>query len=268
MEFEDIDKNRLDNQERFLNPNLHLNEADAISAVECSFVQHLDVFFQSWQKIHLEQPVLEKTISVEPVHLSNFFDAFKQALVPIVEAKQQGLMLNVWKNSGLGSDEVRNSKVLKWFLDCNGDHGQGNTILVQLLQLLPKPFRGFEPQFYSTIEECCPLGNLENRVDIEIDAPEFLIFIEVKINANEGVKQLQRYKDIAQKKAGGRPWLVVYLTRDGKLPPNYLDHAEGLYGLSWRDIARAFKQQYACCQNSSNRSLWLLSQYADHIKSL
>ena len=240
MEFEDIDKNRLDNQERFLNPNLHLNEADAISAGECSFVQHLDVFFQSWQKIHLEQSVLEKTISVEPVHLSNFFDAFKQALVPIVEAKQQGLMLNVWKNSGLGSDEVCNSKVLKWFLDCNGDHGQGNTILVQLLQLLPKPFRGFEPQFYSTIEECCPLGNLENRVD----------------------------KDIAQQKAGGRPWLVVYLTRDGKLPPNYLDHAEGLYGLSWRDIARAFKQQYACCQNSSNRSLWLLSQYADHIKSL
>lgn len=262
----ELEKNTFDNRERALNPNSTSNKVNVISVAERGFVQHLDVFFQSWQKIHLERPAPEKVINVEPVHLSHFFDAFKQALVPIVEAKEQGLMLNVWKNSGIGSDEVRNSKVLKWFLDCGGDHGQGNKILLQFLKLLPAPFCDFQPKFYSTLEECCPLGNLESRVDIEIDAPEFLLFIEIKINANEGFQQLERYREIAQKKAAGRPWLVVYLTKTGKLPALYLDNTNALFGISWREMAKAFKK-YTNSQNLNNRSLWLLSQFADHTKT-
>ncbi|OTG75448.1 hypothetical protein B9T26_05545 [Acinetobacter sp. ANC 4169] len=181
------------------------------------------------------------------------------------KAKANGLMLNVWKTASLKTDEVRNSKVLKWFLDCYGDHGQKNAILLKFLQLLPEPFSKFQSENYKTIEECCPLGGQESRVDIEIDSREFLIFIEIKINAMEGQNQLQRYIDIARAKAGNRQWLIVYLTKDGKLPQRYQNN-EGLFGLSWSIVAKQFKS-HTKSADMNNRGIWLLSQFADHIKS-
>ncbi|WP_180189960.1 PD-(D/E)XK nuclease family protein [Acinetobacter sp. YH01009] len=263
MEFQDIAKN---SSENFLTHSVCLMETEIVSAKEQNCSKQLEAFFKAWQKISLDIPTPEKVISVDHLNLSRFFDAYKKALFLVLEAREAGLLLNVWKNSGLGSDEVRNSKVLKWFLDCSGDHGQGNKILLQFLKLLEAPFCDFQSEFYSTIEECCPLGNLESRVDIEIDALEFLLFIEIKIHANESFQQLERYRGIAKKKAAGRPWLVVYLTKDGNLPTDYLDNAEGLRGLSWGRMAKAFKK-YVNSQNLNNRSLWLLSQFADHTKT-
>lgn len=263
MEYKDTTKNTSEN---FLTHRTCLMESEIVSAKEWKCSKQLDAFFKSWQNINLDIPTPEKVTSVDHLNLSQFFDAYKKALFPVLEAREAGLLLNVWKNSGLGSDEVRNSKILNWFLDCRADHGQGNIILLQFLQLLPEPFCNFQPQFYTSIEECCPLGRLENRVDIEIDAPEFLLFIEIKIHANESFQQLERYRGIAKKKAAGRPWLVVYLTKDGNLPTDYLDNAERLRGLSWGRMAKAFKK-YVNSQNLNNRSLWLLSQFADHTKT-
>lgn len=231
------------------------------------FEQRLDLFFKEWRDLPPFKEIQEQSLFVDSIALERFFHNFNIAAEPIRAAKKQGFTLNVWKAAGLGTKEVRNSPVLKWFLDCRGDHGQGNAILLMLLKLLPTRFHQYQPDNYSAIDECCPLGNLENRVDIEIDADEFLLFIEIKINATEGQDQLQRYIDIAQAKAKNRDWLVVYLTRDGTLPESYLNHdSKNLVGMSWSTISKLL-YQYAKLADVNNRGAWLAEQFADHIKT-
>ena len=222
---------------------------------QLSFEQQLEQFFKDWRKVFINDR-----------QLARFFVQYQsdEVQAPMLAAQQQGLGVNVWQTAGLKNDEVRHSKVLKWFLDCRGDHGQGNTILLQLLKELPL-LEKYQPKRYFTTEECCPLGSQESRVDIEIDADEFLLFIEIKINATEGKDQLQRYIDIAQAKAKNRDWLIVYLTRDGKLPEKYNAH-KNLKGMSWMGISKILSE-YTKNSEVNNRSAWLVKQFADHIKN-
>ena len=221
---------------------------------QLSFEENLGQFFKDWRKVFINDR-----------QLARFFAQYQsdEVQAPILAAQQQGLAVNVWQTAGLKNDEVRHSKVLKWFLDCRGDHGQGNAILLHLLKELPL-LEKYQPKRYFTTEECCPLGNQESRVDIEIDADEFLLFIEIKINAMEGRDQLQRYIDIAQSKAKNRDWLIVYLTRDGKLPEKYNAH-KNLQGMSWIEISKILFK-YVKNVDVNNRSAWLVKQFADHIK--
>lgn len=238
---------------------------------QLSFEQKLELFFKKFRDLPSIEEVPEQPLFVDSNKLEIFFNSFDDALEPMREARKKGLSVNVWKAAGLGENEVRNSQILKWLLDYRGDHGQGNKILVELLkllELLPQRFQNYSLERYSTIAECCPLGNQESRVDIEIDADEFLLFIEIKINATEGKDQLQRYIDIAQAKAKKRDWLVVYLTKDGKLPEKYQSYKEQekLIGLSWEKLAEIF-YEYAKDRDVNNRSAWLVKQFADHIKT-
>ena len=230
---------------------------------QLSFEQKLELFFKKFRDLPSIEEVSEQPLFVDSMALESFFKNFDLAVEPLRAAKKQGLALNAWKAAGLKDEEVRHSKVLKWFLDCRGDHGQGNEILLQLLKELPL-LEKYQPKRYFTTEECCPLGNQESRVDIEIDADEFLLFIEIKINAAEGKDQLQRYIDIAQAKAKKRYWLVVYLTRDGKLPEKYKAH-KNLQGMSWMEVSKILFE-YTKNSDVNNRSAWLVKQFADHVK--
>ena len=222
---------------------------------QLSFEENLGRFFKDWRKVFINDR-----------QLARFFNQYQsdEVQAPILAAQQQGLGVNVWQTAGLKNDEVRHSKVLKWILDCRGDHGQGNAILLHLLKELPL-LEKYQPKRYFTTEECCPLGNQESRVDIEIDADEFLLFIEIKINAMEGRDQLQRYIDIAEAKAKDRDWLIVYLTRNGKLPERYNAH-KNLKGMSWMGISKILSE-YTKNSEVNNRSAWLVKQFADHIKN-
>ncbi|MDM1020914.1 PD-(D/E)XK nuclease family protein [Acinetobacter sp. VNK23] len=225
---------------------------------QLSFEENLGQFFKDWRRVFINDK-----------KLARFFNHYQsdEVQAPILEAKRQGLAVNVWQTAGLKNEEVRHSKVLKWFLDCRGDHGQGNAILLQLLKELPV-LEKYQPQRYFATEECCPLGNQESRVDIEIDADEFLLFIEIKINATEGKDQLQRYIDIAQAKAKNRDWLIVYLTRDGKLPERYQSYEKDnkVIALSWKKLSKVL-YEYTKGKEVNNRSIWLVKQFADHIKT-
>ena len=230
------------------------------------FSTQLSCFFSDWVKVDQQQDevIQEQPLYIDSAALESFFQDFDKAAEPIREARGNGLLSNVWQAAGLGAKEVRNSQVLKWFLDWRGDHGQGNKVLVKFLKLLPEEFH-CKPERYFSTAECCPLGKQDNRVDIEIDAQEFLLFIEVKINATEGEDQLQRYIDIVKAKAGNRNWHVVYLTKDGKLPEKYKNQGN-LKGISWRKVTEKFTE-YAEQEDINNRGAWLAKQFADHIKT-
>lgn len=234
------------------------NENELINKI--SLANSLDKFFKEWSRAYIDK-----------LEWAKFFDEFLEIQKALDLDRKNGLKANVWTVSGLKKDERRNTDVLKWFLDCKGNHGQRASIFHQFLQLLPEPFCNFEPTTYSIVTESCPLGLNESRVDIEIVAEEFILFIEVKIGASEGVNQLQRYHDIAQAKsqAKQKQYLIVYLTRDGKLPSRH-EHDNKYLGLKWSEVSRQFELYSAeiSKQSRENNSIWLLSQFSEHIKNI
>lgn len=243
-------------------------------------VSKLKGFFQAW-KVFQENELLKKR-NMQPAasdflilsQMKSFFNQYEEARKPIIEERRQGKKANVWKAANLGRNEVRNSRVLKWMLDASEDHGQESEIFKLFLSCSPELFpflelvvESLEQQpltyAYRTTEECCPLSNKQERVDIEIESEKFLLFIEVKIDATEGNWQLQRYCEIAKAKAGNdRKWAVIYLTIDGSLPKNYHQDDGRIITLSWKRVAKAFKSY-----KTQNYGAWLVHQFADHIES-
>lgn len=241
-------------------------------------IAQLDTFFKMWKEEVFLEPSEEKTELVIPDRekLQYFFSEYKEARVPMEEEKALGMKVNVWKTANLGRYEVRNSKVLRWFLDMYEDHGQGSFFLKALYDSLGWDKSSFPfPSVYRATEECCPLGDESERVDIEIESDEMLLFIEVKIDALEGKEQLKRYHDVAKIKAGSREWKIIYLTKDGVVKYDQedkqnLSDKEKIIGLSWTHFAKVLQKQIRQelrknPNNRNNRSLWLAEQFVEHI---
>ncbi len=251
----DADTHAYNNSERtafltkmreLLNPVEAVDTTDDLPRKLSHFLTRMSELLAKTQSTSGEETP-EVTLSAQDVQV--FFDKLKPAIAEyeevLADLKRQGLMANVWKATGLKQDEVRNSSVLKWFLDCYADHGQGNLFLTHFLRMLPEPFDRFIPNNYRTYVESNYVDDVTNRIDIVIDAAEFLLFIEVKINSNEGKDQLLRYLNTAKNNTRGRAYKVVYLTRNGKLPEKvgefYSKDIPNLCGLSWKSVADKFK---------------------------
>ena len=230
-----------------------------------NFDIQLQSFFDQWEKIprHPSKAEHKNELFPSASQLSIFFKNFEKEYQRIIEFRKQGLYTNVWQTSGLKKDEVRNSQVLKWFLDCNADHGLENLVLDILLK--NTSIKCSTPEKYYSYTETYPINDGKNRVDIEIESPELLLFIEVKIEASEGFEQLKRYQEIAEKKAKGKQWAIIYLTQNGKLPPNY-SKSEYLNPLSWARFSSAILQ-HTQKFNKQTHNIWLLSQFAEHLKT-
>ncbi|OOF46069.1 hypothetical protein BKK51_04240 [Rodentibacter trehalosifermentans] len=228
-------------------------------------VDELTSFFEKIKSINFRVEKKEKrylVIDLEKMKL--FFTSFDSLKQDMQGDIRNGMLANVWGAANLKYDEVKNSKVLRYFLDSKADHGQGDRILMEFLSLLKPPFSKQKSQHYFATEECCPLGEQKDRVDIEIDAENYLMFIEVKISALEGKKQLERYINAATAKSHGRDWCVVYLTLDGIVPEDHQDNHK-VIGVSWKDVAHLFSEYGK--DEPSNLGAWLLRQFAKHIKT-
>jgi hypothetical protein len=184
---------------------------------------------------------------------------------PLRNSLESGDFLQVWSVAGLRRNELRNAAVLAWLLDPRGSHGHGTVILGGILsaaaeQIPSWPLHGTDLSRVRAHTEECPLGSDRDRVDIAIDGPDFVLFVEVKIDAVEGKHQLCRYAEAARDKA--HAWrkehaLVIYLS---PRPPAHLP--PGVAWLTWRDIARVLA---GVSPNGING--WLVHQFARHIGS-
>ncbi|TBF31524.1 PD-(D/E)XK nuclease family protein [Rhizobium ruizarguesonis] len=186
-------------------------------------------------------------------------------------AIKDGRLLNVWTIAGLKRDEVRTAKVLSWILDCNGSHGFGSAVLHELIGILDRRPGGavlgeaIPGASYQSFVEYSPFGAQENRVDLAIVGENCVIFIEVKIDAGEGINQIERYASLAHERARslGKPHgIVLYLSQN---PPS--DPHDHVIRLRWRDVAKAIDRATAA---KSERSVAasILDQFAAHLKSL
>ncbi|MGY4801338.1 PDDEXK-like family protein [Teichococcus aerofrigidensis] len=202
------------------------------------------------------------TPSLDPMCLEEIMHRLAE---PIRSARTAGAFLNVWSVASLGRNELRNAAVLAWFLDPRGSHGLGPAVLRDLLRLAADRagwlFFAANPSRAVVRTEDWPLGSETDRVDIAIDGDDFVVFIEVKIDAIEGSEQLARYVERAREKARvlRRPHAhVIYLS---PRPPtaNY----SGLATVTWQDVARLLARR-----KRDGLAGILADQFAQHVRTL
>jgi hypothetical protein len=198
--------------------------------------------------------------------------------------RKQGRSVDYIRLAGIGRDELQNSAFLAWLLDASGDHGQGADFLRCFLSCLwengcPTEKNGRFPSssdisgayrtfIENSYEEEDPeqSGKQRSRIDIELDGPGFLLLIEVKIHAGETDTQLARYLGNGGKRAGNRPWGLVFVTTDGHPPADDALHGK-IACVNWRSLGRAFLRHVAAMPADSHGTV-IIRQFCEHITRL
>lgn len=225
------------------------------------------------------RPALQARRAVERPRATAQVDMGRlQALLPklsatLPAARSRGEMTDIWSVVGLGRNEVQTARVLTWLLDPRGNHGAGDAYLQAVWREIDgEGLLGFaleEPS--QSLRENYPMGDLSNRIDIELTGRNFLLFIEVKIGAPEGPAQLERYMTLAKAKAANmqRPdnsnvvnWAVLYLTLGRPTVPQ-----SNFIHISWRDLARAVRKT-ARASDKADFVGRIADSFASHIERL
>lgn len=212
-----------------------------------SLVEWLPGFFQQWPENVLTSNELTNTEQIE-IDVDQLRAFFNRLATPLQAVQHNVSSFDPWDIAGLKRNEVRNSAVLAWLLNPKGSHGFGAVPLYALLASIRtsenKAFPTAYTRFCRVRVESNPNGDSKNRVDIEIDADNFFVLIEVKIDAFEQKEQIKRYCLEAEKRATKkRPWGVVFLTPRGKQPKSMsVDNPHVISCLSWSSLAARFEE--------------------------
>ncbi|QYC11511.1 PD-(D/E)XK nuclease family protein [Brevundimonas nasdae] len=108
--------------------------------------------------------------------------------------------------------------------------------------------------------EVCPLADQADRVDISLEGDDFVLFIEVKVDANLQPDQLGRYAEAARRSASLRSKLrhaVIYLAPSLTLLP------DTCVWIDWRRTAGALMAASDAVPNAYDRQSAI--QFAEYI---
>lgn len=231
--------------------------------------ERLRVFLRQWQRLNAKQISPLWTLTLDKSRLETMLRILRP---PLAEARRRGDAIDVWAVAGLGRDEVRTSRVLAWLLNPRASHGAGDAYLAEIWRIaravpgLAATLNFPLADVRSVTRENYPLGNNDNRVDIEIIGAEFLLIVEVKIDTFESKpNQIESYAELAVRKAkslGKKHWGIIYIsqTDGGEKVPNVLC-------LRWRDIGKAIGCVVAK-RNNNDFSTRLARLFADHVNQL
>ena len=146
-----------------------------------------------------------------------------------------------------GRLESAHTHVLAWLLDPRREHGFGDVLLVELLSRLC----GADQVGSILIEKCEPEFIIEEgRLDVMLQGTarrpddsaaswSWLLMIEAKIDATEGVQQLRKYDKWAGRWSHGREVVRLYLTPEGRQADTAL---EEWITMSFLDLACLFRK--------------------------
>lgn len=191
---------------------------------------------------------------------------------PLDQARTRGGFLNIWSVTGIRRKELPNAAVLAWMIDPRGSHGHGSLCLSALLTMVAKKsaFDLSDGDLGSARVQAeeRPLGSDRDRVDIVVETPRLLLFLEVKIDAMEGQAQLSRYVQSAAQLAAVRAvhdarlakkTLTVFLS-----PRKPTETLPQVVHVTWSDLARALQ---AAARHSTGISRLLIDSFATHIRA-
>lgn len=228
-------------------------------------------FLQSWPAVRPAQSVVAPPAEPSPAeHLP--FDAGRFATMmatlapPLAHLRAQGGLVNPWRLAGLKRNEVRNAAALAGLWS----PAQAGTLASDFLRAFLTRLATAEGSHlpgeaelragYTVNVEQCPLGLASERVDLMIEGRSFLIGVEVKIDAPEGRRQLERYVEAIHRRAADRqlePAIILLAPFSRKLA--------GVTCARWRDVAAAAR---ATATGRAQPASALLRRFADHIDDL
>jgi hypothetical protein len=190
--------------------------------------------------------------------------AFQDLQQGLSHAKETGGIINPWSIAGLKRDEVRNAGALAglWLPEFGGSVSK-RFLAATLDAALPGPDWNEELDLGYRVEtECSPMGDIADRVDLVIEAREYLIGIEVKIDAPLGPLQLERYSASLSRRAAllGRQCRVIFLAPFRSPDPS-------ISSITWKDVALAARS--ATRSRGTPRSFVeeLIARFGDHISA-
>jgi hypothetical protein len=235
--------------------------------------QRLNCFFNDFKQ--LNEPVIAvPSIVIEPIavngnRVTSFFGLFHRTLSKL---RATGDLTDVWAIARIGRREIRNAAVLAWLLDPLGTHGFSERFFRNLVQALAKarvsgfPIPSdFEPT-YRVRTEIYPIDGV-NRVDIWVEGKDFVLVIEVKIDALEGYRQIERCKHAAKTRAGDRQYGILYISPT--IHANSTNRSDRICFATWKDVAGALESSVNAKQyiyeNVRDR---IIGQFARHISRL
>ncbi len=200
--------------------------------------------------------------------LSRTLEALRPSLA---HARRSGALTNVWTTAGLKRDEVRNAAVLASLFNLLDAGDRAIPFLRAFLSEVEGADHSRLPTLtelergYSVQTEACPLGAIDDRVDLSIEGATFLLLIEVKIDAAEGPAQLCRYDETLRRKAqalGKRPALIYLSPKPAREPPPDAFYAD------WSAVRRAARRA-SMARPQAQRTFQdhLLAQFAEHVRN-
>ena len=144
---------------------------------------------------------------------------------------------NFLRTMRLSRKELYHSDILAWLLDPDESHAQGSVGFRLFLVEMNLP-EYYANEKYHVIRE---LSCHESRIDIVIEAEgEFIIGIENKIDAQEGVTQTEsEWSDLQRRKksmSGQTKVTALFLTPEGTAPSS-----KYFRPISWGSIAKVFE---------------------------
>jgi hypothetical protein len=148
---------------------------------------------------------------------------------------------NVFSLLGVRRDEVCHSGVLAWLLDAESGHGEGDLFMRTFAELC---CLGIPPQAFDRYRVHTEFGGAESIIDVTaFRRGEFLIYVENKVFAAEGLDQVDReFGDMRRLGAAldipKERQFAVFLTPDGRSPIS--GDATRWRTVSYGEIAAAF----------------------------
>ena len=224
----------------------------------------LERFIAEFARLKQTEPPRPKM--VESVDVSRF-EGFIGTLGSLAqELRMRGDFIDVWEIAGLKRNELRTAAVLAWLFDPKQTHGRGTSIFVAFIRRLAQNSKGSFPLPASICGNYAvsPENAIteSSRIDIAIDGPDFIAFVEVKIDASEREGKILEYLSLARTKAAGRPYCVIFLSPQG---PSV--DSPNIVAATWNDVAIAIEEVVGHTQSSSGGfGDRLLRQFAQYIR--
>jgi hypothetical protein len=127
--------------------------------------------------------------------------------------KESGELFNIFSITKIERREVdTHSAMIAELLNPQGRHGQHDKFLIEFLKIVTPTLQFTETEQAKVFKE---KSFDKSRIDILIELDDHVFVIENKIDAEDGHKQLQRYKEILDTHFKGKTGNLIYLTKYG-----------------------------------------------------